>query len=100
MFYIQKSSNPRKRAHTSSVNEIVLFILQTFVDSCPHCPEHRREFILSNLLRAVGMTHLSKAMLIFIKKVSETSNVRVKDTAEEMETDEKVRRYLSNTTYV
>jgi len=31
----------------------VLDTVQTFVASCPHCPEHRREFILKELLLAI-----------------------------------------------
>lgn len=59
-----------------------MFVLQTFVDSCPHCPEHRRYFILSNLLKALGSEHLHKAMLLLIKKITDSSKEKLENTEE------------------
>jgi len=48
-----KKEVSRKRVSESTIQEIVLDTVQTFVASCPHCPEHRREFILKELLLAI-----------------------------------------------
>ena len=52
-----------------------MFILQTFVDSLPHCPEHRRMHILTNLLRVMGVDeYFHLLMLLLLKKLVHKAN--------------------------
>ena len=61
----------RKRASTSSMDEIVTFILHTFVDSVPHCPEHRRQHIIKHLVKLLHASeHLYMVIILLLKKVT------------------------------
>jgi len=70
-----KEQSSRKRLSDSSIQEVVLDAIQAFVASCPHCPEHRREFILQELLKAIGIEdNLGNTMLLLIKLISSDSD--------------------------
>ena len=59
----------------ASVEEVVLDAIQAFVSSCPYCPEHRRQFILQELLTAVGIKeNLGNTVLLLIKLISTESS--------------------------
>ena len=59
----------------ASVEEVVLDAIQAFVSSCPYCPEHRRQFILQELLSAVGVDeNLGNTVLLLIKLISTDSS--------------------------
>lgn len=60
----------------ASVEEVVMDAIQAFVSSCPYCPEHRRQFILQELLSAVGVDeNLGNTVLLLIKLISTDSSI-------------------------
>ena len=64
----------------ASVEEVILDAIQAFVSSCPYCPEHRRQFILQELLFAVGVEeNLGNTMLLLIKLISTESEASATD---------------------
>lgn len=69
---IQKEENSsRKRPAVTSVEEVVNFILQTFIDSIPHCPEHRRQHIIKHLVKLLQPTeYLHMVMTLLLKKAA------------------------------
>jgi len=76
----EKEVAMKRGASTDGTEKIVIFILQTFIDSIPHCPQHRQQHILSYLLKVMGMKdHLFMAVILLLKKVikrSDKSNVK------------------------
>ena len=75
---MKKDSNEKptkKRSSSQTTNEMVMFILQTFVDSLPHCPEHRRIHILTNMLRVMGVDdYFHLLLLLLLKKLVHKAN--------------------------
>ncbi|XP_047143600.1 HEAT repeat-containing protein 1 isoform X1 [Hydra vulgaris] len=80
---VQKSpevTESRKRPSPTNIDVIILFILETFIDSAPHCPEHRRQHILSHLIKVLNEDRtLHTAMVLLIKKTIQIAQEVVVD---------------------
>jgi len=73
LFFPHKACEQRKRVPkgiTNDLDDIITMVIQVFVDSYPHIPQHRRHLLFNKLLSVIGERRYTwRLMLLMMKHV-------------------------------
>ena len=71
---------------TNNLDDIITMVMQVFVDSYSHIPEHRRHLLFSKLLTVIGEEHFLWRMLsLMMGLVVSKGTLKAELTAESQE---------------